>query len=125
MLKALHILFTALLIYIAWLQVNDPDPLFWASLYLLAALVPLSQLINKTFSARLFLYGIAAGYCIAGVAMVFSGALGYIEHIGQESIIQDMSPDKPYIEETRELLGTFFTLAVIFGYSWVDLKKNK
>lgn len=124
MLKSLNIFLFALLMYIAWLQVNDPDPLFWVSLYLLAALAPLMQLINKPIKGRCFLLGLATGFCVAGIAMVFSGATNYLDHIAQESLINDMSPDKPYIEETRELIGTIIALLIVGYYSWLEFKKN-
>ncbi len=116
MIKFLHIFLAALLAYIAYLQFNDPDPLFWVSLYALAALVPLQSFLNIGKSNRSILIGITAGYCLAGTTLSVSGAIEYLEHIANESIIQDMSPFKPYIEETREFMGTLFAFLVVFAY---------
>jgi len=123
--KFLDIFLVILLVYVAGLQLNDPDPLFWITLYLGAALAPLMHLLDKPRSGRSFILGLSAGYCLAGIAMVLSGASNYLDHIGQESIISDMSPDRPYIEETRELLGTLIALAIVTYYSWLTYKKNK
>jgi len=125
MYKALHALLSTLLVYIAWLQLNDPDPLFWASLYLLAALVPLLQLISAKSCFKKYAIGIATGFCLAGIALVFSGATGYFPHANEESLIQDMSPDKPYIEEARELIGTLIALTIVLAYGFADIKSSK
>lgn len=123
MFRFLHLFFVALLVYTAWLQVNDPDPLFWVSLYLLAALAPLMHLLQKPAKGRCYILGLAAGFCLAGIAMVLSGAANYLDHLN-ESLIQDMSPERPYIEEARELLGTLIALSVIGVYSWLACKKQ-
>lgn len=122
MLRFVDLFFVALLVYVAWLQLNDPDPLFWSSLYLISAAAPLLHFLNKPIPGHLYILGIAAGFCLAGIAMVFSGASNYLDHL-DESLIQDMSPSKPYIEESRELLGTLIALAIIAVYSWLARKK--
>ena len=124
MLRLIHLFLIFLFVYIAWLQLNDPDPLFWASLYLLTSLAPLTHLINQSFRGRHYLLGLASGYCLAGIAMVFSGATNYLPHMGQESLLEDMSADKPYIEEMRELLGTLIALATVAVYSWLAYGKQ-
>jgi hypothetical protein len=124
MLKSIHLFPFALLAYFAWLQLNDPDPVFWVCLYSLAALAPLMHFLNKpTHAIRKYILGIAAGFCLAGVVLVLEGAAGYLDHIGEESLIQDMSPDKPYIEETREFLGALIALGIVAIYSWLPCRK--
>ncbi len=122
MLRFVHLFFVALLVSVAWLQFNDPDPLFWVSLYLLSAAAPLLHFLNKPLPGHLYILGMAAGFCLAGFAMVFSGATNYLDHL-DESLIQDMSPYKPYIEESRELLGTLIALGIVVVYSWLARKK--
>lgn len=124
MLKFLHVFLVALLVYIAWLQLNDPDPLFWVTLYLLAATAPLLALINRPLRIHRYLLGIASGFCLAGFAMVLSGASVYLQHL-EDSLIQDMSAEKPYIEETRELLGALIALLIIACYSWLEHRKMR
>ena len=123
MLKLVHAFFCLLLTYTAWLQLNDPDPLFWCSLYLLAAAAPAMHLLQRPRKYRTFILGISVGFCFAGIAMAAHGVLDYMPHLKDESIIQDMSPDRPYIEETREFLGTLIALAIIACYAWLH-KKN-
>ena len=124
MLKIVHLLLGLLLAYIAWLQLNDPDYIFWFSLYVIAASIPLLALINIPGSARHYISGIATGFCIAGVAMALSGGVEYMGHAAEESLVQDMSPDKPYIEEARELIGALIALSIVVGYWITDLKKQ-
>ena len=120
--KVAHSFFSLLLVAIAALQLNDPDPLFWCSLYLAAAVVPLSQLLNWPARGRSFLYGIAVGFCLAGLALALHGLFDYLPHISDESLIQDMSPERPYIEETREFLGTLIALCIVSVYCWINVK---
>lgn len=125
MTRFIHLFPSALLIYIAWLQLNDPDPVFWACLYLLAALAPLMHFLNKpTHASRKYILGIAVGFGLAGLVLVLEGATAYLDHFTEESLIQDMSPDKPYIEETREFLGTLIALVIVGIYSWLPCRKK-
>ncbi|SMF20568.1 Transmembrane family 220, helix [Alteromonadaceae bacterium Bs31] len=122
MIKLLHLLLAALLVYVAYLQLNDPDPLFWAPLYLLAAAVPLLSVIKISKANTAILMGVSAGYCIAGMALTVSGSIEYLDHMATESIVQDMSPFKPYIEETREFVGTLFAFFVVLFYWLMTIK---
>lgn len=80
-------------------------------------------LLDKPHCGRTYILGLSAGFCLAGIAMVLSGAANYLDHFRQESLIQDMSPDKPYIEEARELIGTLIALSIVAYYSWLARKK--
>ncbi|WP_045857597.1 transmembrane 220 family protein [Teredinibacter purpureus] len=122
MFKLLHLLLASLLLYTAWLQLNDPDPLFWVTLYILAAAVPLLAIMVARTAKVSVLTGIAAGYCVAGFVMTLPGGFEYLHHIASESLIQDMSPAKPYIEEARELIGAMFALVVVVSYWAVHQK---
>lgn len=120
--KILHVLLTCLLAYTAYLQFNDPDPLFWGLLYALAALVPLAAVIDTNAKTANVLHGLAAGFCLAGLAISLPGLVEYLHyHLGSESLVEDMSPEKPYIEEGREFIGTAFAFIVSLSY-WVVRK---
>ncbi len=127
--KLFHAAVSVLFFYIAWLQFNDPDPLFWILLYFLVALVPLRCLLPESqtqlHTLSRFLPAIASGYCLAALAMVASGALDYIPHLHDESLIQDMSAERPYIEEAREWLGTLIGLITVTIYWFMELKNKR
>lgn len=100
----------ALLTYFAVVQLNDPDPAFWIGLYVMCAVVPLLGVFG--YRSRLLL-GASVVYCIVALAITVGGALEYLPRAADESLLQDMSPDKPYIEETREFIGTGIALCLV------------
>lgn len=121
-LKSVDFVFALVLLFFATLQINDPDPLFWIGLYGIAALGPLLTLFGRPFNSALFWLG--AGYCLAGVAQTLGGGLEFLAHAGQEPLMQDMNPDKPYIEEAREVIGGLIALAIIVAHSFVHRLRN-
>lgn len=123
MFNVLHIALVGLLGYVAYLQFNDPDPIFWVTLYTLAALVPLLSIVSLGKTVNRAIIGIATGYCLAGLAVSLPGLIEYLQyHMGSESLVQDMSPERPYIEEGREFIGTAFAQAVVVLY-WMFGKR--
>jgi len=108
--RVVSAIIAVLLLYFAFVQLNDPDPVFWAALYVLCAAVPSLALFG--FHSRLLLLA-SVVFCIVAMAFTAGGALEYLPHSGEESLLQDMSPDKPYIEETREFIGTAIALSLV------------
>ena len=115
-LKSVDLVFALVLLFFAALQFNDPDPLFWIGLYGVAALGPLLTLF-RPFNGSLFWLGF--GYCVAGVTLTLGGGLEFLPHVGQEPLMQDMNPEKPYIEQAREVMGSLITLAIITAHSFL------
>lgn len=103
-------LIAALLLYFAFVQGNDPDPVLWIGLYLVCALVPLLALFGYRSTA---LFRVAVVACVAAMAWTVGGVIDYLPRAGEESLLQDMSPDKPYIEETREFIGTGIAFCLV------------
>jgi hypothetical protein len=101
-----------LLILFAVFQYNDPDPALWILIYGAGALVPLMVALN--FYRKQLLW-FSVGLCCAGFSVSAGGAFVYFaSHIGEVSLTQGMSPDKPFVEETREFLGTVIVAIVLF-----------
>ena len=91
-------------------QFNDPDPLFWISFYGACALVPtlsLFRLNNKPLFYACLAFGTVTLY------FSFGGALEYTHHYKDESLLQSMSANKMYLEETREFFGALIALVLI------------
>lgn len=107
-----HLLAFILLAWFAALQLNDPDPLYWGGFYGLCALVPL--LAAFRVESRI-LYALCMLYGVTALVLSLHGGLEYLGH-ADESLLHGMSPDKPYIEETRELLGSLIALGMISFY---------
>lgn len=110
LIKSIHTVFALLLLVFAYVQINDPDPIIWVSFYVICAAVPLLLIFNF-YDRRVF--WIAAGLCLLHLGIAAPGIYDYLAHHLNQSIIQDMSPERPYIEESREFLGTVIALLLM------------
>ncbi len=102
-------------------QFNDPDPLFWISFYGSCALVPVFsffKLNNKP------LFYVCLVFCIIAMLVSLEGALEYTHHYKDESILQPMSADKLYLEETREFFGALIALLLISTHQFIISRQN-
>ena len=97
----------------ALIQFNDPDPYLWALLYGLVAGVAVLGLFGKL--NRRLVYAVAAA-CLAGLLWTAPGFFEYITRHTSENILQDMSAERPYIEQTREFGGMVLALAALGFY---------
>jgi hypothetical protein len=115
-----HLLVFLLLLAAAALQLNDPDPWVWGGFYAMCALVPLLAIFRVN---SWFLYVLCAVY---GVVVIIPTLDGFLEYLRQaEPLLQQMSADKPYIEEAREFLGALIALGLISVYPVIQCKKCK
>jgi len=95
----------------AYLQLNDPDPLFWISIYGLVALASLGRLLG-------YAHGLA--FLILTLALVvisiiyFPGFIEYLIQPNKNEIVGEMVYKKPYIEETREFIGLWLAAGSTF-----------
>ena len=110
MMIILRTLFLVLLLVMITVQYNDPDGLFWMAVYGASALVPAMHLAGKN---NLYIFGIAALLCLYAAVISFSGVTEYSHHLQTESLLQPMSPDKLYLEQSREFFGALIALALI------------
>ena len=98
-----HGLFALLLIALAALQLNDPDPALWVAIYGAQAALPIARLAGRHLP---ILYGIAAGLTVAGLLASLPGFIDYLRSGNYGDIGGAMSDAVPYIEPAREFLGT-------------------
>lgn len=108
-----HLVMGVLLLLCAYIQLNDPDPYFWALLYTVCALVPLLSLFKHYYQV---VGWVGLLLCSVGVGQSMSGMIEYLQHVGEEPLMQPMSDTKVYIEEAREMLGSLFALVVVLTY---------
>ena len=102
-----------LLFLFAGLQYNDPDSALWGLIYGASAVLPLLIVFGR-YSERGF--WLCLGLCAAGLAVSVQGAFTWlVSYADTQFLIQDMAPDKPYIEEAREFLGTAIALGVLLA----------
>jgi hypothetical protein len=108
--RIVYLLLAALFVYVAWLQVNDPDAPRWMMLYAAAAMLCVVAALGPRLAVTL-----------AGL-----GALGYATYLGvvyfTGQSVTPMFNDQPAdtlpwykIEEAREMVGLIVITLVIFS----------
>jgi hypothetical protein len=98
----------------AYLQYNDPDPIFWIGVYGTFAVLSFLRVINKQ-SKKLILVATIA----TGIALLFylPGFIEWLSVPDKGEIFGEMVYQKSYIEETREFFGLLLGAAsLLFQY---------
>lgn len=96
----------------ALVQINDPDPWAWVSIYLIAALLSGYVTLGRY---PLIGLGIVTVLCFAGSLYYFPPSVS--EWIGLEWEQQDLTMKTLAMEEARESLGLLL-IAVVLGIAW-------
>jgi hypothetical protein len=115
--------FAALLfaLFAIW-QYNDPDPLLWGAIYGLAAVCALAAALQRYLP--LLTFGLAFG-CIVGAALLLPGFLTYLASGDLGALTGGMTPDRPYIEQSREFLGLCMVIALCVVLLVVAKRRKK
>ena len=95
------------------LQLNDPDPLFWVTVYAMTALIPHSRLLHRHYVS---LFWITVGMVFAGLLQSFSGFIDFVAAGDWGLLTAQMTDKLPAIEYAREFLGLLFSVACLIGY---------
>jgi hypothetical protein len=98
----------------AYLQYNDPDPIFWIGVYGTFAVMSFLRVINRQ-NRKLIVVAIIA----TGIALLFylPGFIEWLTVPRKEEIFGEMVYEKSYIEETREFFGLLLGAAsLLFQY---------
>ncbi len=111
MLKYVFVAGSILFAYVAYLQINDPDPLYWIPVYLGVSAVAMAAAFGRV--NRLWT-GLAAGAILAGLLITMPGFVDYLQAGDLDIIFADMS-SQPYVEEAREFLGLTLALGLVIG----------
>lgn len=120
--KIVDVVCALLLVAFAALQVNDPDPWIWVTLYGASALIPILALFNR-YSLALTL-GVM-GVCVIGMAMSAPGFFAFLTQGEGHSLMEEMSDAYPFIEETREFLGLLITMVMLSYYAFLARRVGK
>ena len=109
--KALHFIFAALFLYMAYIQLNDPDPLYWIIIYVGTAAIALAKGlgVSSDFWTTILIGAAAAGMIIATPSLVEFIASGDLAAIG------DMRR-APYVEPAREFGGLLLAFGLLLYY---------
>lgn len=119
--KILQLSTFVILLYMVVVQFNDPDPLFWIAIYGACALVPVFSFLKLNHKP---LFYTCLVFCLVAMFVSFEGPLEYTHHYKNESILQSMSADKPYLEETREFFGSLIALLLISAHQFIISRQN-
>ncbi|MGI9205324.1 MAG: transmembrane 220 family protein [Woeseiaceae bacterium] len=105
--KAIFIILGALFLYMAYIQLNDPDPLYWIAVYVGTAEVALAKALGKSseFWTTILIGAVAAGLIVAAPGLIDFVAAGDL------AMINDMA-NASYVEPAREFGG----LLIAFGF---------
>lgn len=106
----------------AYLQFNDPDPILWIVYYGSVGLLG-GLGVFRIYPAWLAacLTGFGAGWSALLAPSVVTWLRGHT--VGD--IVHAMSPDRPYIEESRECLGLAMAVAACAVHLWWALRQPK
>jgi hypothetical protein len=123
--KVFNLVFSLLFVLFAAVQINDPDPLVWITLYLYGAILCYLAFRGKFYPAANLL-GIA-GYLGYAIYLFFAddGVLDWITKHNATNIATSMKAEKPWIEETREFFGLIILIVVLtIDYFYFKRKKR-
>jgi hypothetical protein len=121
--KIFNIFFTVLFILSALLQYNDPDPYIWVPIYLYGTWICIDGARNR-YHPKAYLAGVIV-YITYAAYLFFdqTGVLNWWNLHQAENIVQEMEPDKPWIEETREFGGLILLILVIL-VNWIYFRNR-
>ena len=95
------------------LQLNDPDPLYWVTVYAMTALIPHSRLLNRHY---VVIFWLTAGMVFAGLLQSLTGFIDFVAAGDWGLLTAPMTDKLPAIEYAREFLGLLFSVACLIGY---------
>ena len=100
------VLFVVFLLF-AYVQMNDPDPVIWFSIYFLVAILSLVSAFRGI--PMILLYAVFAGLVLYS-GFHFPYVVEWMVSEEPKDLFGEMSDDKYYIEGTREFLGLLIAL---------------
>lgn len=104
----------------AVIQFNDPDPLYWVSVYGILALEALLWFLK----GRLRIVAIVTTVVLLiALALSIPGFIAWIRDGAELGIWGAMTDEKAYIEEVREFLGLLIALAFQVPFVIAAFKK--
>lgn len=108
--KTATIIATLIFMWMAALQLNDPDPLYWFVVYAAVAVVAAAAVVGRRLP-RFAL--VTLGAVTAGVLIAAPGFIDYLQSGNWGSIAEHMNDEEPYIEQGREFVGLLIAAAAL------------
>ncbi len=107
-------------ILFAIVQLNDPDPAIWFSIYLLTAVLCAVSIFRRIPLALLYGFGLVLLFY---AAMHLEFAVEWILSENKSELFGEMQEDKYYLEGAREFLGLLIVILAVV-YLLVQNKKE-
>jgi len=109
----LPVFLSAFFLSMGALQLNDPDPLYWVTVYAMTALIPHGRLLQPHYAS---LFWITVGMVFAGLLQSYSGFIDFVTAGDWGLLTAPMTDKLPAIEYAREFLGLLFSVVCLVGY---------
>lgn len=115
-----NIFLALVFILFAIVQLNDPDPIIWFSIYLLTAVLCAVSIFRRIPLALLYGFGLVLLFY---AAMHLEFAVEWILSENKSELFGEMQEDKYYLEGAREFLGLLIVILAVV-YLLVQNKKE-
>lgn len=119
--KFLQLFFAFLMVVFAYLQLNDPDPLLWVLIYMVVALILGFSAFGKRST---YLFWGVLGTMLIAMVVLSPGLWQWLMYEPAEDLLYGMSPDRMYIEESREFLGLLIAMLFLIPV-YLEIKRDK
>ena len=112
--KILNFILAIMFLLFAFLQVNDPDPLIWITIYGIMAVLAILAMFN-IFPRRIILVLLVL-YAAFSVLYI-PGVKEWLQQENKSDLFDNVAKmNHLYIEESREFLGLWICIAVLIFY---------
>ena len=126
--KVINICFSVMFLLFAYLNLNDPDPILWVSLYVLIGLAHLLDFIKIYFPSPynytavwLNFYLFMSLGLLLYACFYFPDLIIWLSASDKMDLVGKMKAGKSYIEGTREL-GGLLMASISMGYQYLNHK---
>lgn len=119
--QILSFFFSLMFFSFAVVQYNDPDPWAWIIIYSVVGVIIGLAAFGKVYASIIYVIGLI---CVGWMVFLFPGMMQWIREEPADALLYGMSPDKMYIEESREFLGLFMVVAALGLVVWQHRRKE-
>ncbi len=113
MTRWLNLAVAAVFAWAAIVQYNDPDPMLWIAVYVSGAAMAVLAFAGRYYMPALLLLGAVILFWMGTLA---GGVQDFLAQGDSGLLFAGMSPERPYVELTREFLGLSLILASVLVY---------
>lgn len=122
MMRYVNLAVAAVFAWCAILQYNDPDPWLWIAVYAAATVVAALAAFGRYPLPALAALSLV---CLVWMSALFGGVLDFIAQDDPGQLFTGMSPDRPYVEQTREFGGLGIILLGCIAYAWLGRHRGQ